>query len=220
MRYVTEMAISQTLKGVFFKCLLPLGPEPIQFTMLHFGCEINDFFCVCVFFKEYYLFLLVQAWLLCKKKTNQHLVMCCHKTKQKICGAFPLIYLILCWSGITLWPPTGEVNNTDYLFIMAPLSWWEKMDKRKLSSEFDNGRIVMARWLGQSISKAAALVGFSQSAVVSIYQKWSREGRKEGRVVTLRNRVPQATVPSLVDARRLARVVPSNRAVVAQIAKS
>ncbi|ROL53170.1 hypothetical protein DPX16_23789 [Anabarilius grahami] len=31
-------------------------------------------------------------------------------------------------------------------------------------------------WLGQSVSKTAALVGCSQSAVVSIYQKWSKEG--------------------------------------------
>ncbi|ROL55513.1 hypothetical protein DPX16_8361 [Anabarilius grahami] len=34
----------------------------------------------------------------------------------------------------------------------------------------------MARRLGQSISKTAALVGCSRSAVVSIYQKWSKEG--------------------------------------------
>ena len=26
------------------------------------------------------------------------------------------------WSGITLWPLTGKVNNSDYLFIMAPVS--------------------------------------------------------------------------------------------------
>ena len=34
----------------------------------------------------------------------------------------------------------------------------------------------MAGQLGQSISKTAALVGCSQSAEVSIYQKWSKEG--------------------------------------------
>ena len=50
------------------------------------------------------------------------------------------------------------------------------MNKRKDLSEFDKGQIVMARQLGQSISKTAALVGCSQSAVVSIYQKWSMEG--------------------------------------------
>ena len=34
----------------------------------------------------------------------------------------------------------------------------------------------MARRLDQSISKTAALVGCSQSEVVSIHQKWSKEG--------------------------------------------
>ncbi|ROI16577.1 hypothetical protein DPX16_22554 [Anabarilius grahami] len=50
------------------------------------------------------------------------------------------------------------------------------MGKRKDLSEFDKGQIVMARRLGQSISKTAALVGCSRSAVVSIYQKWFRKG--------------------------------------------
>ncbi|KAK3542466.1 hypothetical protein QTP86_025867, partial [Hemibagrus guttatus] len=50
------------------------------------------------------------------------------------------------------------------------------MGKRKDLSEFDKGQIVMARRLDQSISKTAALVGCSRSAVVSIYQKWSKEG--------------------------------------------
>ncbi|XP_065118090.1 fibroblast growth factor receptor 1-A-like isoform X1 [Paramisgurnus dabryanus] len=44
-------------------------------------------------------------------------------------------------------------------------------------SDFDKGQIVMAIRLGQSISKTAALVGCSQSAVVSTYQKWSKEGK-------------------------------------------
>ncbi|KAK3509683.1 hypothetical protein QTP70_008426 [Hemibagrus guttatus] len=44
------------------------------------------------------------------------------------------------------------------------------MDKRKDLSEFDKGQIVMARRLDQSISKTAALVGCSRSAVTySIY---------------------------------------------------
>ncbi|KAK3521036.1 hypothetical protein QTP86_025032 [Hemibagrus guttatus] len=51
-----------------------------------------------------------------------------------------------------------------------------KMDKCKDLSEFDKGKIVMARPLDQSISKTAALVGCSWSAVVSTYQKWSKEG--------------------------------------------
>ncbi|KAK3512587.1 hypothetical protein QTP70_017217 [Hemibagrus guttatus] len=40
-----------------------------------------------------------------------------------------------------------------------------KMGKRKDLSEFDKGQIVMARRLDQSISKTAALVGCSRSAV-------------------------------------------------------
>ncbi|ROL49918.1 Calsyntenin-2 [Anabarilius grahami] len=51
-----------------------------------------------------------------------------------------------------------------------------KMGKRKVLSEFDKGQIVMARRLIQSISKTAALVGCSRSAVVSIYQKWFNSG--------------------------------------------
>ncbi|KAK3565000.1 hypothetical protein QTP86_032509 [Hemibagrus guttatus] len=43
-----------------------------------------------------------------------------------------------------------------------------KMDKRKDLSEFDEGQIVMARPLDQSISKTAALVGCSWSAVIKI----------------------------------------------------
>ncbi|ROL54811.1 hypothetical protein DPX16_23263 [Anabarilius grahami] len=50
------------------------------------------------------------------------------------------------------------------------------MGKREDLSEFDKSQIVMARRLGQSISKTAALVGCSRSAVVSIYQKCSKEG--------------------------------------------
>ncbi|KAK3527721.1 hypothetical protein QTP86_001058 [Hemibagrus guttatus] len=64
-----------------------------------------------------------------------------------------------------------------------------------------------ARPLDQSVSKTAALVGCSRSAVVSIYQKWS----KEGTVVTRRQGHGR---PRLIDARgkrRLARVVRSNR---------
>ncbi|ROL41787.1 hypothetical protein DPX16_9378 [Anabarilius grahami] len=87
------------------------------------------------------------------------------------------------------------------------------MGKRKDLSEFDKGQIVMARRLGQSISKTAALVGCSRSAVVSIYQKCSKEG-------TAVNRRQGRGVPRLIDARgerRLVRVVRSNRrATVAQ----
>ncbi|KAF7656892.1 hypothetical protein LDENG_00035110 [Lucifuga dentata] len=51
------------------------------------------------------------------------------------------------------------------------------MDKHKDLSDFDKGQIVMARRLGQNISKTAALVGCSLSAVVSTYHKWSKEGQ-------------------------------------------
>ncbi|KAK3511467.1 hypothetical protein QTP70_008962 [Hemibagrus guttatus] len=54
------------------------------------------------------------------------------------------------------------------------------MGRCKDLSEFDKGQIVMARRLDQSISKTAALVGYSRSAVVSIYQKWSKEGTEAG----------------------------------------
>ncbi|TMZ23716.1 hypothetical protein EMF65_34440 [Klebsiella pneumoniae] len=90
------------------------------------------------------------------------------------------------------------------------------MGKRKDLSEFDKDQIVMAKRLGQSISKTAALVGCSRSAVVSIYQKWSKEG-------TVVNRRQGHGRPRLIDARgerRLACVVRSNRrATVAQIAQ-
>ncbi|KAG9346225.1 hypothetical protein JZ751_008050 [Albula glossodonta] len=81
------------------------------------------------------------------------------------------------------------------------------MGKRKDLSDFDKGQIVMARRLGQSISKTAALVGCSRSAVVSTYQKWSKEGKAV-------NRRQGHGRPRLIDARgerRLARVVQSNR---------
>ncbi|ROL53281.1 hypothetical protein DPX16_20920 [Anabarilius grahami] len=90
------------------------------------------------------------------------------------------------------------------------------MGKPKDLSEFDKDQIVMARRLCQSISKTAALVGCSRSAVVSIYQKWSKEG-------TVVNRRQGYGRPRLIDARgerRLALVVRSNRrALVAQIAQ-
>ena len=65
----------------------------------------------------------------------------------------------------------------------------------------------MARQLGQSISRTAALMRCSRSAVVSIYQKSSRER-------TVVNRQQGQGWPRLSDAhgeRRLAHVVQSNR---------
>ncbi|KAK3555299.1 hypothetical protein QTP86_014984 [Hemibagrus guttatus] len=79
----------------------------------------------------------------------------------------------------------------------------KKVSKHKNLSDFgERGRIVMARRLDQSISTTAALVGCSRSAVVSIYQKWSKEG-------TVANRRQDHERPRLTDARgerRLARV--------------
>ncbi|ROL52522.1 Sodium/potassium-transporting ATPase subunit beta-1-interacting protein 2 [Anabarilius grahami] len=88
------------------------------------------------------------------------------------------------------------------------------MGKRKDLSKFDKGQIVMARRLGQSIFKTAALVGCSRSAVVSIYQKWSKKG-------TVGNQRQGHGRPRLIDAhKRLARVVRSNRrATVVQISQ-
>ncbi|ROL49674.1 hypothetical protein DPX16_16000 [Anabarilius grahami] len=68
------------------------------------------------------------------------------------------------------------------------------MGKRKDLIAFDKGQIVMARRLGQSISKTAALVGCSRSAVVSIYQKCSKKG-------TVVNQRQSHGRPRLIDAR-------------------
>ena len=66
------------------------------------------------------------------------------------------------------------------------------------------------------ISKTAALVGCSRSAVVSIYQKWS----KEGTVVTLQRGHGHQRLIGACGEQRLAHVVRSNRkATVAQIAE-
>ncbi|KAK3533885.1 hypothetical protein QTP70_033007 [Hemibagrus guttatus] len=86
----------------------------------------------------------------------------------------------------------------------------------RIVSEFEKRQIVMARPLDQNISKTAALVRCSRSAVVSIYQKCPKEG-------TVVNRRQGHGRPRLIDAhgeRRLARVVRSNRrATVAQTAE-
>ena len=89
------------------------------------------------------------------------------------------------------------------------------MGKHKDLSEFDKGQIVMARCLGQSVSKTAALVGCSRSAVVSLSNL--------SKVVQRSNRRQGHGRPRLIDARgerKLARMVRSNRrATVAQIAQ-
>ncbi|KAK3515186.1 hypothetical protein QTP70_009591 [Hemibagrus guttatus] len=90
------------------------------------------------------------------------------------------------------------------------------MGKCKDLSKFDKGHIVMATRLDQSISKTAALVGCSRTAVISIYQKWSKEG-------TVVNQHQGHGRPKLIDARgerRLTHVIRFNRqATIAQIAE-
>lgn len=90
------------------------------------------------------------------------------------------------------------------------------MGKGKDLSEFDKGQIVMAKRLGESSSRISALVGCSRSTVISIYQKWCKEGEAASR------RQGHGR-PRLIDAlgeRRLASMVESDRtATVAQIAE-
>ncbi|KAK3508303.1 hypothetical protein QTP70_019525 [Hemibagrus guttatus] len=89
-------------------------------------------------------------------------------------------------------PPSGVTRPICGIMGTVRLVAAGKMDKRKNLIEFDKGQIVMARPLDQSISKTAALVGCSQFAVVSIYQKW----RKDGTVVNRRQGHGQ---PRLID---------------------
>lgn len=86
----------------------------------------------------------------------------------------------------TLIRRSGEWNNSDYLFVEAPVSGWDVLSEHfvlrldvlegeqmaKYADLCESGQIVMTRQLGQSISKSAGLVGYSHSALVSIYQKW------------------------------------------------
>ncbi|ROL43687.1 ATP-binding cassette sub-family C member 8 [Anabarilius grahami] len=79
--------------------------------------------------------------------------------------------------------------------------WTSKVITAKIDAAAHNCSLV------QSISKTAALMGCSRSAVVSIYQKWSKEG-------TVVNRRQGHGRPKLIDARgerRLSLVVRSNR---------
>ncbi|KAK3527356.1 hypothetical protein QTP86_021934, partial [Hemibagrus guttatus] len=130
-------------------------------------------------------------------------------------------YAKVFWSSLCLQPPIeSSLVSLDIRqrlkVAKAPQSRAGKMDKRKDLNEFDKGQIVMSSGPDQSISKTAALVGCSRSAVVSIYQKWSKEG-------TVVNRRQGHGRTRLIDVRgeqRLTRVIRSNRrATVAQIAE-
>lgn len=57
------------------------------------------------------------------------------------------------------------------------------MDKCKDLSKFYKCQTVNARQLGQRVSKTAALEGSSQSVVVSICEKWSKEGTAVNQVM-------------------------------------
>ncbi|GFW84007.1 uncharacterized protein TNCV_1661761 [Trichonephila clavipes] len=55
------------------------------------------------------------------------------------------------------------------------------MGKAVYLSDFDRGRIVMARRLETSIFETARLVGCSRSTVVSTYAKWMNDGETSSR---------------------------------------
>lgn len=79
-------------------------------------------------------------------------------------------------SGKTLWPITGEVNNADCLFIMAPVSvlaaW--KLSKHKDLRESIKDRLwLLDNWV--STTPQLQLLGGFLSAMVHIYQKWKEQ---------------------------------------------
>ncbi len=114
---------------------------------------------------------------------------------------------------------TGYVNNIDYIVTMAPVKGWDilgskwtvsswiscvgsRKNRQEKRSEWPD-KIVMARGLGQGISKMASIVGCSWYAVVSTYQMWYKERQ-------LVNRSQGDERPRLIDAhgkRRLACLV-------------
>ncbi|ROL52754.1 hypothetical protein DPX16_21180 [Anabarilius grahami] len=86
------------------------------------------------------------------------------------------MWLFLLWSVVSVSTYPDVATGSERQSAQLPDIWKRKIGKRKDLSEFDIGQIVIARGVGQSISKTAALVGCSRSVVVSIYQKWSKEG--------------------------------------------
>ncbi|KAK3573528.1 hypothetical protein QTP86_026043 [Hemibagrus guttatus] len=101
-------------------------------------------------------------------------------TENQFCAASPKWTEDAC-QGDSGGPLLCKANNR--MFLFGIISWGEgcaikkkpvdvletgKMGKRKDLSKFDKGQIVMARRLDQSISKTAALLGCSRSAVVSV----------------------------------------------------
>ncbi|GBN88432.1 hypothetical protein AVEN_145276-1 [Araneus ventricosus] len=81
------------------------------------------------------------------------------------------------------------------------------MGKAADLSEFDRGRIVMARRLGTSITETARLVVCSRSAVDSIHAKWINDGDSS----SSRQGVGRPRVIKEKVRRRLSRLVKQNR---------
>ncbi|GBL98601.1 hypothetical protein AVEN_19668-1 [Araneus ventricosus] len=81
------------------------------------------------------------------------------------------------------------------------------MGKAADLSEFDRGKIVMARRLRTSINETAQLVGCALSAVVSIHAKWINDSDTSSR----RQGVGRPRVIKEKGRRRLSRLVKQNR---------
>lgn len=115
----------------------------------------------------------------------------------------------------SLKPLTSKVNNIDYLVTVTPVKGWNifgsectviswnwcvearKMDKHNDLIDFDKSLIVMARQLGQRISKKGGLVGFFWNGAVSIYQsglhkndfwRFDRVMNSQGSLMCMRNK--------------------------------
>ncbi len=67
---------------------------------------------------------------------------------------------------------TQQVNSL-FLNFMC----WKQEKSAKGLSDFDKSQIVMARRLGQSISKHQALCDVPGMQLVSTYQKWCKDKR-------------------------------------------
>ncbi|KAK3509168.1 hypothetical protein QTP70_020279 [Hemibagrus guttatus] len=77
-----------------------------------------------------------------------------------------------------------QIASIEYIFLpvhknLCAFLMQEKWASVRILASLTKGQIVMARQLDQCISKTAALVGCSRSAVVSIYQ-----GRNSGEPAT------------------------------------
>ncbi|ROL47386.1 hypothetical protein DPX16_13101 [Anabarilius grahami] len=88
------------------------------------------------------------------------------------------------------------------------------MGKRNDLSEFDKGQIVIARGLGQSISKTAALVGCSRSAVwTSEREDYGPEGIMFGLLRSLASPEIKLDILHTSNPRRLPDLQPQNKSI-------